>query len=66
VSRCNNATIAVDRSQATDTEGDRGAVYKGLALVTTPAGKFLYATNFRSALTLGPFPGPEPRRQPCG
>ena len=27
--------------------GDRGAVYKGLALVNTPAGKFLYATNFR-------------------
>lgn len=41
------AVIAVDRSQATDTEGDHGAVYKGLALVTTPAGKFLYATNFR-------------------
>ena len=39
--------IAVDRSQATDTEGDHGAVYKGLALATTPAGKFLYATNFR-------------------
>jgi uncharacterized protein (TIGR03118 family) len=42
-----HATIAVDRSQATDTEGDHGAVYKGLALVTTPAGKFLYAANFR-------------------
>src|SRR5579859_3322065 len=41
------AVIAIDRSQATDTEGDHGAVYKGLALVTTPAGKFLYATNFR-------------------
>ena len=25
----------------------RGAVYKGLALVSTPAGNFLYATNFR-------------------
>jgi len=42
-----SAMIAVDRSQATDTEGDHGAVYKGLALVTTPAGKFLYASNFR-------------------
>jgi uncharacterized protein (TIGR03118 family) len=42
-----HAIIAVDRSLATDTEGDHGAVYKGLALVTTPAGKFLYATNFR-------------------
>jgi len=41
--------IAVDRSLATDTEGDHGAVYKGLALATTPAGKFLYATNFRFA-----------------
>jgi len=39
--------IAVDRSQAADTEGDHGAVYQGLALVTIPAGKFLYATNFR-------------------
>src|SRR5437870_11595123 len=38
-----HATIAVDRSQATDTLGDHGAVYKGLALVTTPAGKFLDA-----------------------
>ncbi len=39
--------IAVDRSQATDKTGDVGAVYKGLALVTTPGGKFLYASNFR-------------------
>jgi uncharacterized protein (TIGR03118 family) len=37
----------VDRSTAKDQAGDVGAVYKGLALVTTPAGKFLYATNFR-------------------
>jgi len=29
------------------TRPDHGAVYKGLALVSTPAGKFLYATNFR-------------------
>jgi uncharacterized protein (TIGR03118 family) len=42
-----HAVIAVDRSAVTDTVGDVGAVYKGLALVTTPAGKFLYATNFR-------------------
>src|SRR5690349_24770136 len=41
------AVIAVDRSTVTDQAGDHGAVYKGLALVSTPAGKFLYATNFR-------------------
>ena len=42
-----HAVIAVDRSTATDNAGDVGALYKGLALVTTPAGKFLYASNFR-------------------
>src|SRR6266404_2592563 len=42
-----HAVIAVDRSTATDDAGDVGAVYKGLTLVTTPAGKFLYASNFR-------------------
>ncbi len=42
-----HAVIAVDRSTATDQTGDKGAVYKGLALVSTPAGNFLYATNFR-------------------
>jgi len=42
-----HAVIAVDKSTATDSAGDVGAVYKGLALVTTPAGKFLYASNFR-------------------
>jgi uncharacterized protein (TIGR03118 family) len=42
-----HAVTAVDRSTVTDQAGDRGAVYKGLALVSTPAGKFLYATNFR-------------------
>jgi hypothetical protein len=41
------AVIAVDRSTATDSAGDVGAVYKGLALVNTAAGKFLYASNFR-------------------
>lgn len=41
------AVIAVDRSTVTDQAGDHGAVYKGLALVSTQAGKFLYATNFR-------------------
>jgi len=41
------AIIAVDRSTVTDPAGDLGAVYKGLALVTTPAGAFLYASNFR-------------------
>jgi uncharacterized protein (TIGR03118 family) len=42
-----HAVIAVDRSTATDSAGDVGAVYKGLALVSTAAGKFLYASNFR-------------------
>jgi uncharacterized protein (TIGR03118 family) len=42
-----HAIIAVDRSGVTDPAGDVGAVYKGLALATTPAGAFLYATNFR-------------------
>jgi uncharacterized protein (TIGR03118 family) len=42
-----NAVIAVDRSTATDSAGDVGANYKGLALVTTPSGKFIYATSFR-------------------
>jgi uncharacterized protein (TIGR03118 family) len=42
-----HAVIGVDRSTATDAAGDVGANYKGLALVTTPAGKFIYATSFR-------------------
>ncbi len=42
-----HAVIAVDRSSATDSAGDVGAVYKGLALVNTQAGKFIYASNFR-------------------
>jgi len=42
-----HAVIAVDRSTATDAAGDVGANYKGLALVTTPSGKFIYATSFR-------------------
>jgi uncharacterized protein (TIGR03118 family) len=42
-----HAVTAVDRSTATDSAGDVGAVYKGLALVSTAAGKFLYASNFR-------------------
>jgi uncharacterized protein (TIGR03118 family) len=42
-----HAVIAVDRSTVTDGAGDVGAVYKGLALVITASGKFLYASNFR-------------------
>jgi uncharacterized protein (TIGR03118 family) len=42
-----SAVIAVDRSTATDAAGDVGANYKGLTLVTTPSGKFIYATSFR-------------------
>ena len=42
-----HAVIAVDNSTATDAAGDVGANYKGLALVSTPNGKFIYATSFR-------------------
>ena len=42
-----HAVIAVDRSTLTDTAGDVGAVYKGITAATTPAGKFLFAANFR-------------------
>ncbi len=42
-----SAVTAVDRSKVTDPEGDVGAVYKGLTIASTPAGQFLYATNFR-------------------
>jgi uncharacterized protein (TIGR03118 family) len=38
-----NAALAVDNSN-----GGAGAVYKGLAIGTTPDGTFIYATNFRS------------------
>jgi uncharacterized protein (TIGR03118 family) len=41
------AITAVDRSTVVDPGGDVGAVFKGLTLVTTPNGKFLYTTNFR-------------------
>jgi uncharacterized protein (TIGR03118 family) len=42
-----HAVIAVDNSTETDAAGDVGANYKGLALVSTPSGKFIYATSFR-------------------
>jgi uncharacterized protein (TIGR03118 family) len=42
-----HAVLTVDRSTLTDPAGNAGALYKGLALVTTTSGKFLYATNFR-------------------
>src|SRR4029077_14771323 len=42
-----NGIIGVDRSTVTDAAGDVGAVYKGRALVTGPAGTFFYASNFR-------------------
>jgi uncharacterized protein (TIGR03118 family) len=42
-----HAVIAVDNSTAKDAAGDVGANYKGLALVSTPSGKFIYATSFR-------------------
>ncbi|HEX6393813.1 MAG TPA: TIGR03118 family protein [Acidimicrobiales bacterium] len=42
-----HAVRAVDSSRARDAAGDVGAVYKGLALVSTPTASFIYATNFR-------------------
>ena len=42
-----HAAIAVDNSTATDNAGDVGAVYKGLALITTSTGTNIYTTNFR-------------------
>src|SRR5437588_2556523 len=42
-----HAVIAVDRSTASDAAGDVGANYKGLALVNTVSGKFIYAASFR-------------------
>lgn len=42
------ATIAVDNSQATDSTGDVGAVYKGLTNGSTDSShNYLYAANFR-------------------
>jgi uncharacterized protein (TIGR03118 family) len=42
-----HAVLVVDNSMATDSAGDVGAVYKGLAFASTSAGNFLFATNFR-------------------
>src|SRR5438105_11411572 len=42
-----NAVLAKDNSTATDSAGDVGAVYKGLALGSIGTANFLYATNFR-------------------
>jgi len=41
--------IAVDNSTATDSAGDVGAVYKGLASGSSGGQNYLYATNFRFA-----------------
>jgi uncharacterized protein (TIGR03118 family) len=45
----NNAVIAVDRSTATDSAGDVGAVYKGLTNGSVGTANYLYASNFRFA-----------------
>jgi uncharacterized protein (TIGR03118 family) len=42
-----SATIAADRSLATDSAGDVGAVYKGLTNGSVGSNNYLYATNFR-------------------
>jgi uncharacterized protein (TIGR03118 family) len=42
-----NAVLPVDNSQATDSAGDVGAVYKGLAIGSVGTANYLYATNFR-------------------
>src|SRR5438105_3093402 len=41
------ATTEVDNSKATDSAGDVGAVYKGLAFGSNGSGNRLYASNFR-------------------
>src|ERR1700726_1362386 len=43
----NNAVLPVDNSTATDSTGDIGAVYKGLARGSIGSANFLYAANFR-------------------
>lgn len=43
-----NAILEVDNSQVPDAQN--GAVYKGLALSSTNAGNFIYATNFRAGV----------------
>ena len=42
-----SAVIAVDNSAATDSAGDVGAVYKGLAKGSVGTNNYLYASNFR-------------------
>lgn len=41
------AIITVDRSETSDSQGDMGAVYKGLAFGAHSGRPFIYATNFR-------------------
>jgi uncharacterized protein (TIGR03118 family) len=43
----NSAVLAADRSNATNSSGDMGAVYKGLAIGTNNDHTYIYATNFR-------------------
>ena len=43
----NNAVLPVDNSAATDSAGDVGAVYKGLASGSVGTANYLYAANFR-------------------
>src|SRR5256885_428819 len=45
--RPTTAVIAVDRSTATDSAGDVGAVYKGLTNGSVGSANYLYASNFR-------------------
>jgi uncharacterized protein (TIGR03118 family) len=45
----NDAVLTADNSTATDSAGDVGAVYKGLAIGSVVAANYLYATNFRFA-----------------
>jgi len=42
-----SAIIAVNRSAATDSNNDTGAVYKGLAAGSFNSEQYIYATNFR-------------------
>jgi uncharacterized protein (TIGR03118 family) len=42
-----NAVLPVDNSTTTDSAGDVGAVYKGLAIGSVGSANYLYAANFR-------------------
>jgi len=44
-----NPTVSVDQAQVAVDHSGLGAVYKGLAIASTPTGDFLYATDFHNS-----------------